>query len=169
MPNSLKQQNAILQNKVRRLATELERERALWKSPATKDRLARSDPGLMHRLETLDGILSNRRMLKANTGLVPDEFSRLLGLFVREIKRRREAPLFRDGEAGTAAPGNRCSLERRHALLLTFMRRKTDMTQGQLAALFGVDQSAVCRYLALCEPILEGILSRIRAGAKKPA
>ena len=138
-----------------RQAATIERERALWKSPSTEKRLERGDPALMHRLEILDSILEDRASLRHWTGLAPEEFKILLGRVVAEIGRAGGAPLFRDSAADASARGNRCKLEYRHAVQLALVHRKTSLTQGQLASMFGVDQSSVCRYLKLCGPALE--------------
>ncbi len=158
MPNSAKQEAAILRNENKRLEEELERERALWPSPSTAGRLTRNCPQLMHALAMLDTILASDKLLKACTGMTRKHFDYLLPLFIEEIERRKKTPLFRDGGPGASDPGNRCSLERRHALLLVIMRCKTGATQGHLAVQFGVDQSTVCRYIKACMPILEAIL-----------
>ena len=142
MPNSRAQQMAIAVNRARRAEAELERERALWKSPATEKRLERGDPETMRTQETLDGIIRNPKRLKDSTGRTIVEFNYLVPLFSEQIDRTSNAPLFRDGGAGASAPGNRCKLVRRHVLLLVLTRIKTGATQGHLASQFGVDQAS---------------------------
>ncbi len=156
MPNSRARRMATVVNRAKRAEAELERERALWRSPATEKRLERGDPETMHTQETLDDIIRNPKRLKDFTGRAIGEFNYLVPLFNEQIDRTSNTPLFRDGGAGASAPGNRCKLVRRHVVLLT--RIKTGATQGHLAAQFGADQSVVCRYIQVCQPILEAIL-----------
>ena len=54
--------------------------------------------------------------------------------------------------------GNRCKFDPEHALLLGLMKKRSNVTQGQLAALFGIDQATVCRYIKLVDEILKRIL-----------
>ena len=70
MPNSLKRWLAMAENRIKRLDAELERERALWKSPAAEKRLQRGDPALMHSAELLDRMKDPARS-KCWTGLAP--------------------------------------------------------------------------------------------------
>ena len=158
MTYSIKQRLEVANRRIKQLERDLEREHEFWTSPTTKNRHARRDPKTMHKLETLDNILNDSGDLKAFTGLTTEQFDRMLDMFIDEIERKRQTPLFRDGGTGISDPGNRCKLDRRHALLLTLMRHRTGMTQEQLAAMYGAVQSAVCQYLKLCGPILERIL-----------
>ncbi len=54
--------------------------------------------------------------------------------------------------------GNRCKLDPEHALLIGLIKKRTNVTQGQLVALFGIDQTTVCRYIKLVDEILKRIL-----------
>ena len=69
-----------------------------------------------------------------------------------------ETPLFCDDESRASDPGNRCKLRLRHALLMTLVRKKGNPTQGTLQAIFGVDQTSVCRYLYVMDRILAAVL-----------
>ena len=69
-----------------------------------------------------------------------------------------ETPLFCDDESRASDPGNRCKLRLRHALLMALVRKKDNPTQGTLQALFGVDQTSVCRYLKVMDRILAAVL-----------
>ena len=66
--------------------------------------------------------------------------------------------LFCDDESPASDPRNRCKLRLRHALLLALVRKKDNPTQGTLQAIFGVDQSSVCRYLQVIDQILATVL-----------
>ena len=69
-----------------------------------------------------------------------------------------ETPLFCDDESRASDPGNRCKLRLRHALLMALVRKKDNPTQGMLQAIFGVDQTSVCRYLKVMDRILAAVL-----------
>ena len=49
-----------------------------------------------------------------------------------------------------------------HVLMMGLMRKRTNTTQEQLASLFGIHQTTVCRYLKLVDDILEQILPTAR-------
>ena len=171
MPNSLKRRLAIAENRIKRLEAELEGERALWKSPAAEKRLQRGDPALMHSAETLDRIMDPTQS-KCWTGLAPEEIKLVLANYIEAIERMRMTPLFRNCASTASARGNRCKLEYKHTLYLSLIRVKATLTQEQLAGLFGVDQSTVCRYLQLNERVMWEVpptpknISREIAGCK---
>ena len=143
--------------RIKRLEAELAAERSLWKSDATVDRTSR-DPEQMHTLEALDNILNKEKKIHAYSGLTCEEFAYLLKLYDEEIDRLGKTPLFKEDEHRRSDQGNRCKLYKRHALLLSLARHYTGMSQQALGAMFGVDQSAASRYLALNMRVLERIL-----------
>ena len=98
----------------------------------------------MHRLETLDDIISDETRLHAATLQSSKEFGVILKQFEDAIKKSKNAPMFRNDKKRSYDPGNRCSLYPRHALLMYLLRLKDNPTQGTLEAFFGVDQSTVC-------------------------
>ena len=158
MPNSLKRQLAMAKNEIKWLKAELEAERALWKPPAAEKRLQRGDPALMHSAEWLHRIMNDPAQSKCWTGLAPEEIKLLLADYVEAIERMNKTPLFRNCASTASARGNRCKLEYEHTVYLFLMRIKTDLTQDQLAGLFGVDQSTACRHLELNERVMEEVL-----------
>ncbi len=91
---------AILGNMGKRKDAELEREWALWRSPATEKRLERGDPETMHTQETPDYIIRNPKRLKDCTGRTIGEFNYLAPPFNEQIDRTCNTPPFRDGGAG---------------------------------------------------------------------
>ena len=66
--------------------------------------------------------------------------------------------LFRDDESRTTDSGNRCKLRLRHAILMALVHKKDNPTQGVLQAIFGIDQTSVCRYLKEMDKILAKVL-----------
>ena len=80
-----------------------------------------------------------------------------------------DMPLFRDDESRTSDPGNRCKLRFRHALLMSLIRKKDNPTQGTLQAIFGVDQTSVCRYLKVMDRILASVLPTAKNVSKEIA
>ena len=80
-----------------------------------------------------------------------------------------DMPLFRDDESRMSDPGNRCKLRFRHALLMSLIRKKDNPTQGTLQAIFGVDQTSVCRYLKVMDRILVAVLPTARNVSKEIA
>ena len=113
---------------------------------------------LLHRIETLDDIISDRPRLHAVTLRNKKEFEYILRNLEKTIKESKDAPLFRNNEKRSDDPGNRCSLYPVHALLTCLLRLKDNPTQGTLEAFFGIDPSTVCRYLQFCNRMLAEIL-----------
>ena len=174
MPDSSDQTIRQLQQEIKKLKKtlgqkdeELDLERGLWKTrhginiPVDAGRAA-----LLHRLETLDGIINDEALLHAATLHSREEFEYILGRFEEAIIKSEDAPLFRNNEMRSDDPGNRCSLYPRHALLMCLLRLKDNPTQGTLEAFFGIDQSNVCRYLQFCNRMLEKILPTPRKISK---
>ena len=151
---------------IRRLEAELEAERSLWKSDATVDRTSRPDPELVHTLEALDSVLGREKKIHAYSGICRKEYEFLFGWYDEEIDRLGKTPLFGEDEYRASDPGNRCKLSKRHALLLSLVHLYTGMHQEALGAMFGIDQSAVSRYLALNRRVLERILPTAKTLSK---
>ena len=151
--------NQILKNENMQLKDSLSKELSLWSSrqnlniPVNADRAS-----LLHRLETLDDIISDETRLHAATLQSSKEFGVILKQFEDAIKKSKDAPMFRSDKKRSYDPGNRCSLYPRHALLMYLLRLKDNPTQGTLEAFFGVDQSTVCRYLQFCGKMLKDTL-----------
>ena len=78
-------------------------------------------------------------------------------------------PLFRDDESRTSDPGNRRKLRFRHALAHVAHTQKDNPTQGTLQAIFGVDQTSVCRYLKVMDRILASVLPTAKNISKEIA
>ena len=151
--------NQILINENMQLKDSLSKELSLWSSrqnlniPINTDRAS-----LLHRLETLDDIISDETRLHAATLQSNKEFEVILKQFEDAIKKSKDAPMFRNDKKRSYDPGNRCSLYPRHALLMYLLRLKDNPTQGTLEAFFGIDQSTVCRCLQLCGKMLKDTL-----------
>ena len=157
--HDLSSNNQILKHENMQLKDSLSKELSLWSSrqnlniPVNADRAS-----LLHRLETLDDIISDETRLHAATLQSSKEFEVILKQFEDAIKKSKDAPLFRNNEKRSDDPGNRCSLYPRHALLMYLLRLKDNPTQGTLEAFFGIDQSTVCRYLQFCNEMLKETL-----------
>ena len=157
--HDLSSNNQILKHENMQLKDSLSKELSLWSSrqnlniPVNADRAS-----LLHRLETLDDVISDETRLHAATLQSSKEFGVILKQFEDAIKKSKDAPLFRNNEKRSDDPGNRCSLYPRHALLMYLLRLKDNPTQGTLEAFFGIDQSTVCRYLQFCNEMLKETL-----------
>ena len=156
---SLKQKAKELEQKDKELEQkdkELNLERSLWNSrKAGWDSGANPD---LHRIEVFDGIISNESNLHSATLQNIKEFQYILRHVEAYVTASGETPLFYDDESRASDPGNRCKLRLRHALLMALVRKKDNPTQGTLQALFGVDQTSVCRYLKVMDRILAAVL-----------
>ena len=114
----LQQENKKLKKTLEQKGKELDLERGLWKTrhginiPVDAGRAA-----LLHRLETLDGIINDGALLHAATLHSREEFEYIPERFEEAIIKSEDAPLFRNNEMRSDDPGNRCSLYPRHALL----------------------------------------------------
>ena len=155
----LSSNNQILKHENMQLKDSLSKELSLWSSrqnlniPVNADRAS-----LLHRLETLDDIVSDETRLHAATLQSSKEFEVILKQFEDAIKKSKDAPMFRNDKKRSYDPGNRCSLYPRYALLMYLLRLKDNPTQGTLEAFFGIDQSTVCRYLQFCGKMLKETL-----------
>ena len=156
---SLKQKAKELEQKDKELEQkdkELNLERSLWNSrKADWDSGAGTD---LHRIEVFDGIISNESSLHSATLQNIEVFQYILRHVEAYVTASGETPLFYDDESRASDPGNRCKLRLRHALLMVIVRKKDNPAQGTLQALFGVDQTSVCKYLYVMDRILAAVL-----------
>ena len=135
---------------------ELDIERRLW-----KNRAADWDPGDstdLHRIEVFDGIISDESSLYSATLKTKKKFQHILEHAEAYVAASDKMRLFRDDESRTSDPGNRCKLPLRHAILMALVHKKDNPTQGVLQAIFGIDQTSVCRYLKEMDKILAKVL-----------
>ena len=116
-----------------------------------------------------DGIISDESSLHSATLCSREEFQYILGRAGACATASGDMPLFRDDESRTSDPGNRCKLRFRHALLMSLIRKKDNPTQGTLQAIFGVDQTSVCRYLKVMDRILASVLPTAKNISKEIA
>ena len=145
MPDSPDQIIRKLQQENKNLKKILDLERRLWSS-----READWDPSTgtdLHRIEIFDGVIADKSSLHSATLCSKEEFQYILERTAVHAAASGDMPLFRDNESRASDPGNRCKLRLRHALLMALIRKKDNPTQGTLQAIFGVDQTSVCRYL----------------------
>ena len=146
---------------------ELNLERQLWNS-----RESGWDPSTstdLHRIEVFDGVISDESSLHSATLCSREEFRYILERTGACAIASGDMPLFRDDESRTSDPGNRCKLRFRHALLMPLIRKKDNPTQGTLQAIFGVDQTSVCRYLKVMDRILASVLPTAKNISKEIA
>ena len=161
---TLKKKAILHEREIARLRKSLEQkdkdldlERSLWNGRKTEwDSGAGTD---LHRIEVFDGIISDESSLHSATMRSMEEFKYILEHVKAYATAYNEMPLFCDDESRASDPGNRCKLRLRHALLLVLVRKKNNPAQGTLQAIFGVDQSSVCRYLQVMDQILATVLS----------
>ena len=135
---------------------ELNIERRLWKNRAAD--WNPNDSTDLHRIEVFDGIISDESSLYSVTLKTRDKFQHILehaGAYVAASDKMR---LFRDDESRASDPGNRCKLRLRHAILMALVHKKDNPTQNVLQAVFGIDQTSVCRYLKVMDKILAEVL-----------
>ena len=109
-----------------------------------------------------DGIISDESSLHSATLCSREEFRYILERTGACAIASGDMPLFRDDESRASDPGNRCKLRFRHALLMSLIRKKDNPTQGTLQAIFGVDQTSVCRYLKVMDRVLASVLPTAR-------
>ena len=93
-----------------------------------------------------DGVISDESSLHSATLYGREKFQHVLERAGAYATASGDMPLFRDDETRASDPGNRCKLRLRHALLMSLIHKKDNPTQGTLQAIFGVDQTSVCRY-----------------------
>ena len=163
----LQQENNKLKKTLKQKGKELNLERQLWNS-----RESGWDPSTstdLYRIEVFDGIISNESSLHSATLCGREEFRYTLERAGACAIASGDMPLFRDDESRTSDPGNRCRLRFRHALLMSLIRKKDNPTQGTLQAIFGVDQTSVCRYLNVMDRILASVLPTAKSVSKEIA
>ena len=167
---SLKQKAKELEQKDKELEQkdkELNLERSLWNSrKADWDSGANTD---LHRIEVFDDIISDESSLHSATLQNIEKFQYILRHVEAYVTASGETPLFCDDESRASDPGNRCKLRLRHALLMALVRKKDNPTQGTLQAIFGVDQTSVCRYLKVMDKILTAVLPTAKNISKEIA
>ena len=123
----------------------------------------------LHRIEVFDGIISDESSLHSATLCSREEFRYILERAGACAIASGDMPLFRDDESRMSDPGNRCKLRFRHALLMSLIRKKDNPVQGTLQAIFGVDQTCVCRYLKVMNRILAAVLPTARSVSEEIA
>ena len=114
----LKQKDKKLEQK----DEEINLERRLWNS-----RESGWDPSTgadLHRIEVLDGVISDESSLHSATLCSREEFRYILERAGACAIASGDMPLFRDDESRTSDPGNRCKLRLRHALLMSLIHKK---------------------------------------------
>ena len=156
-----------LQQENKTLKKILDLERQLWNS-----REAGWDPSTgtdLHRIEVFDGVISDESSLHSATLCSREEFRYILERAETRATASGDMPLFRDDESRASDPGNRCKLRLRHALLMALIRKKDNPTQGTLQAIFGADQTSVCRYLKVMDRILAAVLPTAKNVSKEIA
>ena len=126
-----------------------------------KNRAADWDPGDstdLHRIEVFDGIISDESSLYSATLKTKKKFQHILEHAEVYVAASDKMRLFRDDKSRTSDPGNRCKLPLRHAILMALVHKKDNPTQGVLQAIFGIDQTSVCRYIKVMNKILAEVL-----------
>ena len=164
MPDSPDQIIRNLQQENKNLKNTLDLERRLW-----KNREADWNPGDstdLHRIEVFDGIISDKSSLRSATLCSRGEFQHILEQVLAYATASGDMPLFRDDKSRTSDPGNMCRLRIRHALLMALIYKKDNLTQGTLQAIFGINQTSVCRYLKVINPILAEVIPTARSISK---
>ena len=139
-----------------RLKYTLAGELSLWKS--RDDGWDAGKGPALHRMEVLDDIIRDGDKLHQATLADCNKFRYMLERAERFLAHSGQMPLFRDDAGRISDSGNRCKLYLRHALLMALIHKKDNRTQGALAAIFGIDQTTVSRYLQVMDRMLAEIL-----------
>ena len=105
-----------------------------------------------------DGVISDEPSLHSATLCSREEFQHILERAGAYAATFGKMSLFYDDESRTSDPWNGCKLRLRHALFMALIRKKDNPTQGTLQAIFGIDQTSVCRYLKEMDKILAKVL-----------
>ena len=151
-----KRENVGLGKLLEQKDKDLNLERSLWSSrKADWDSGANTD---LHRIEVFDSVISDESSLHSATLCDIEKFQYTLEHVKAYATASNEMSLFYDDESRASDPGSRCKLRLRHVLLLALVRKKDNLTQGTLQAIFGVDQTTVCRYLKAMDRILVVVL-----------
>ena len=102
----------------------------------------------------LSDILSDEKKLRIFTAYDHEKFEYIYEKFEKHLKKT-DMPLFiGDPKRGE----NRCNLKKRQALMLGLIIKRHGLIQEFLSVLFDIDQSILCRYIQLADPILYKIL-----------
>ena len=149
---ALEAQIAFKESENQRLKHALAGELSLWKSRDAGKGTA------LHRLEVFDDIIRDGDKLRPATLADCSKFRYMLERAERFLAHSGQMPLFRDDAGRASDPGNRCKLYLRHALLMALIHKKDNLTQEALAAIFGIDQTTVSRYLQVMDRMLAEIL-----------
>ena len=153
---ALEAQITFKESENQRLKYALAGELSLWKS---RDDGWDAGKGIaLHRLEVFDDIIRDGDKLRPATLADCSKFRYMLERAERFLAHSGQMPLFRDDAGRASDPGNRCKLYLRHALLMALIHKKDNLTQGALAAIFGIDQTTVSRYLQVMDRMLAEIL-----------
>ena len=161
--------NAAEKRKMNRLMAELESHvqiiREKDKNLAEKDKIIADRDRLISDLAegrtrirgstNLDDIINDPKWLKGMTGLTPEEFAWILKRFAEQVKKEKSAPRFSEN---VNEPGNTCVLAVRHVLLLALHRERRNPVQWESAAIAGVDQSTISRYLVFAINVMPNVL-----------
>ena len=153
---ALEAQIAFKDSEIQRLGHALAGELSLWKS--RDDGWDAGKGTALHRLEVFDDIIRDGDKLRPATLADCSKFRYMLERAERFLAHSGQMPLFRDDAGRISDPGNRCRLYLRHALLMALIHKKDNLTQGALAAIFGIDQTTVSRYLQVMDRMLAEIL-----------
>ena len=129
-------------------------ERSLWDTRNGSESGVAGHATNMHHAELFDEIINNDTKIHNTTFMNVEKFKYTLTRITLCIKQDNESLLFRDNDNRSSDPGNRCKLSIRQALLMILMYKKGTVAQGYLASLFGVDQSAISRYIKVMDPML---------------
>ena len=149
---ALEAQIAFKDSEIQRLGHALAGKLSLWKS--RDDGWDAGKGPALHRLEVLDDIIHDGDKLRPATLADCNKFRYMLERAERFLAHSGQMPLFRDDAGRASDPGNRCKLYLRHALLMALIHKKDNPTQGALAAIFGIDQTTVSRYLQVMDRML---------------
>ena len=147
-----------LRRKNARLEESIAREHGLWKSRDGASGKDADEGEMLHRIEVFDEIIDSKTKLYRATLKDKEKFQFMLACAKEYMKHSGQMLLFRGDDSRKSDPGNRCKLHLRHALLISLMRKKDNIAQGVLGAVFGIDQAAVSRYLKVIDAMLEGVL-----------
>ena len=154
----LQKENQVLREKNRRQEEIIRHERDLWNTRNGSESGVAGQAATMHRVEVSDEIINNDAKIRNATLTDVAKFQYLLARVTLCMKQDNKSLLFRDNDDRSSDAGNRCKLYLRHALLMALMYKKGNPTQGALAALFGVDQAAVSRYIKTLDSMLNTVL-----------
>ena len=105
-----------------------------------------------------DGIISDESGLYPAALKTREKFQHILEHAEAYVTVSDKTRLFCDDESKAFDSGNRCKLRLRHAMLMALVYKKDNPPQGALQAIFGTDQTSVCRYLKQTNRTLAEVL-----------